>query len=237
MISKVAQDNHDALRELEERLGYRFKDSGLLQRALIHSSFAFEQGLGENNEILEFLGDAVLDLTVGASLIRRFPDMKEGELTRMRAVLVNENSLAEMARNVELGAYLCLGKGEDSSLGREKSSILACAYEAVVGAIFRDGGFDDATRFVELQFSSVLKQAREKMLQGDAKSRLQEKIQENHNEAPVYRVDLEEGPAHDKRFTVSVLFNGEVLGTGVAKSKKEAEQLAAASALKKIDEG
>jgi len=236
MTNNEDQTNNQ-LRAFEAQLGYRFSDINLLHKALVHSSYSFEQDQPfENNEILEFLGDAVLDLTVGVSLIQNFPEMAEGELTRMRASLVNENHLAGMARAIDLGKYLCLGKGEEASNGRNKPSILACAYEAVVGAVFQDGGYETAAAFADRQFAAVLSGAKEAMLQRDAKSRLQEKIQGMSNETPVYVVEREEGPAHDKRFTVSVRFHGETRGTGTAKSKKEAEQIAAAMALAEIQE-
>lgn len=232
-IKALAMQNKEMLGEFEQLLGYRFTDLRLLQKALIHSSFAFEQPqLCKNNETLEFLGDAVLDLVVGYLLFRRFPDMKEGELTKIRAALVNEIHLAQMARSVELGRFLYLGRGEEASNGRNKSSILSCAYEAVVGAIFEDGGYESATEFVERFFIPAIAEKKDELLAGDAKSRLQEILQEKFNEAPQYRLDDEQGPSHCKRFTVSVVFRGQLLGSGEAGSKKEAEQLAAAAALR-----
>lgn len=232
-IKSLAQQNKDSLSEFEGLLGYRFTDLRLLQKALIHSSFAFEQPqVCKNNETLEFLGDAVLDLVVGYLLLQRFPEMREGELTKIRAALVNEGHLAMMARSIELGRFLYLGKGEEVSNGRNKSSILSCAYEAVVGAIFEDGGYDSATEFVERFFVPAIAEKIENFLIGDAKSRLQEILQEKYNEAPQYLLDKEEGPSHQKQFTVSVVFRDAVLGSGLAGSKKEAEQKAAAAALK-----
>ncbi len=233
-IDSLVKQNKGILSEFETLLGYRFTDLRLLQKALIHSSFAFEQPQAcKNNEILEFLGDAVLDLVVGYILFRRYPEMQEGELTKLRAALVNETHLAKMARDIELGRFLCLGKGEDSSNGRNKSSILSCGYEAVVGAIFEDGGYEIATEFVEQFFLPAITGKKEELLIADAKSRLQEHLQDKHNEAPQYRLEGEEGPSHQKVFTVSVVFQGTVLGTGTAGSKKEAEQKAAAEALAK----
>ena len=142
-LDSLVRKNKEDISSFEQILGYRFTDLRLLQRALVHASFAFENSFpGHNNETLEFLGDAVLDLVVGHTLYQRFPAMREGELTKVRSALVNETHLATMARDVELGRFLCLGKGEDASNGRSKSSILACAYEAVVGAVFEDGGYD-----------------------------------------------------------------------------------------------
>ena len=234
-LEELTIDNKKQLNRLEKLLGYAFKDPCLLQRGLIHSSFAFEQiEAGQNNETLEFLGDAVLDLTVGITLYHEFADMKEGELTRMRSALVKEENLARMAKEINLGDFVMLGRGEEASQGCNKPSILSCAYEAVVGAIFLDSGYESALDFVSRQFKPLLTEKKESMLLGDAKSVLQEKIQEKFNQAPTYIVDHEEGPAHDKKFTVSVRFNDKVLGTGTARSKKEAEQQAAAAALADI---
>jgi ribonuclease-3 len=235
-LKQLTSDNRQQLKKLEEILGYTFKDSSLLQKGLIHSSFAFEQlNEGQNNETLEFLGDAVLDLAVGVTLYHVFPDMKEGDLTRMRSALVKEDNLARMAKEIDLGDFIMLGKGEEISQGRNKSSILSCTYEAVLGAIFLDSGYDSALDFISRQFKPLLTEKMESMLFGDAKSALQEKIQEKFNQAPTYGVEHEEGPAHDKKFTVSVRFNDKVLGTGTARSKKEAEQQAAAAALADIE--
>ncbi len=231
-INTLVTLNKEILSEFEQIVGYRFTDLRLLQKALIHSSYAFEQAqVGKNNETLEFLGDAVLDLVIGHILIRRYPELREGDLTKLRAALVNETHLAGMARGIELGRFLCLGKGEDASNGRNKSSILSCGYEAVIGAIFEDGGYETVSAFVERFFLPAIEGKKENLLIADAKSRLQEELQEAFNEAPSYHVDSEEGPSHMKVFSVSVLFQGEVLGSGTARSKKEAEQRAAASAL------
>ncbi len=236
-LDSLVKENKEILSEFEQVLRYRFTDLRLLQKALIHSSYAFEQPQDcKNNETLEFLGDAVLDLVVGYILFKRYSEMQEGELTKLRAALVNETHLAEMAREIELGNYLCLGKGEDASNGRNKSSILSCAYEAVVGAIFEDGGYDVVSEFVEKFFIPAIAGKKEELLVADAKSRLQELLQEQFNEAPSYQLESEDGPSHQKSFTVSVLFKDRILGTGTAKSKKEAEQRAAAAALEKSSE-
>ena len=231
-MNVLVQGNKELLSELEQILGYRFTDLRLLQKALVHSSFAFEQSqAGKNNETLEFLGDAVLDLVIGHILYKKYALMREGELTRLRAALVNETHLAEMARQIELGRFLFLGKGEDASHGRNKSSILSCAFEAVMGAVFEDAGYETVRALVTRLFVPAIEGKKEEMLIADAKSRLQELLQEQHNEGPTYRLDKEDGPSHQKQFTISVLFRDEVLGTGEARSKKEAEQRAAAAAL------
>jgi len=237
-LSTLIDSNRDQLKELEELLGYQFNDLSLLQQSLIHRSYAFEHaGRRENdNERLEFLGDAVLDLAVGYALFTSYPDIREGDLTRLRAMLVNESHLAEMAGKISIGRFLLLGKGEDSTDGRSKPSILSSAYEAVVGAIFHDGGYGAVAAFVERHFVPCLDGQRAKMHLADAKSRLQELTQERYNQAPSYAIEAEEGPDHRKIFTVSVRFRDIVLSHGTATSKKEAEQLAAAEALLKIDE-
>ncbi len=234
-ISNLVQDNEEALHELQERIGYHFRDLRLLQLSLIHSSFAFERlDDGRHNETQEFLGDAVLDLTVGYILFVRFPEMREGKLTRIRSALVNEQGLAERAREIDLGEHLLLGKGEDASNGRDKSSILSCAYEALVGALFLDGGYDEALSFVRRFFEPHIDQHQERLVSADAKSALQELLQERYNEGPEYLLVSEEGPAHARLFSITVNFRDESLGSGKASSKKEAEQQAARAALKQL---
>ncbi len=236
-IDSLVRRNKDGLAGLEQLLGYRFTDLLLLQKALIHSSFAFEQAqIDKNNEILEFLGDAVLDLVIGHTLCKYFPEMREGELTRLRSSLVNESHLALMARELALGDYLCLGKGEDASNGRNKSSILSCAYEALIGAVFEDSDYETVAALICRFFVPAMAAKKEELLMADAKSRLQEALQEKFNEAPSYRIDQEEGPSHQKVFTVSVLFRDEALGNGTGGSKKEAEQRAATATLAELDD-
>ncbi len=235
-IETLVQDNKEQLEELQAKIGYSFHDIDLLQVALVHSSFAFERmKQGRHNETQEFLGDAVLDLALGYILFIRFPDMREGNMTRIRAALVNETGLAGMAKEIDLGDYLLLGHGEDTSSGREKSSILSCAYEALIGGIFLDGGYDEAQSFVRRWFEPHIEQRRKTLMLADAKSALQERLQEQYNEGPEYVLDDEEGPAHAKVFTVIVRFRDKLLGRGVASSKKEAEQKAAREALEQLD--
>jgi len=236
LLSSLVDTNKARLIELEKVLGYRFNDIGLLQLALIHRSYTFEHDGRQDadNERLEFLGDAVLDLTVGYLLFENYPDMREGELTKLRAMLVNETHLAAMAESISLGGFLFLGKGEEISNGRGKPSILSCAYEAVVGAVFHDGGYGPVNDLVRHQFVPLLDGQRNMMHLADAKSSLQELTQEKYNEAPVYVLEKAEGPDHCKVFTISVRFRDEVLAYGKASSKKEAEQKAAAEALLKL---
>ena len=237
MILRLLDKNRKQLAELENRLSYKFADPALLLQALIHRSYSFEQGrhLEKDNETLEFLGDAVLDLTVGYVLFKMFPLMKEGDLTRLRSALVKESHLAIMARELDLGSHILLGKGEDASHGRDKPSILSCAFEAVMGAIFLDGGYDAAMAVVDRNVVPWIKQRKDTLRNADAKSLLQEMIQEKFNQGPSYVLEKAEGPDHDKLFTVLVCFRKVHMGRGTAKNKKEAEQKAAAAAIKKFE--
>lgn len=235
-LQQLTKDNAEKLRQLQVLLGYEFADTVLLQQALIHSSYGFEKNLAEkNNETFEFLGDAVLDLAVSDILFKTYQGVTEGELTKMRSGLVREAALADMAQTLRLGDFLMLGKGEESSHGREKASILSSAFEALIGAIYLDGGYESSLRLISTHFALVLPAKKEKILIDDAKSLLQEKLQERFNQAPIYNLDKEEGPGHAKNFTVSVKFKDEVLGIGSGSSKKVAEQRAAAAALDAID--
>jgi len=236
-LEELTWNRAEQLDALQRQIGCIFKDRTLLQLALVHSSFAFERlDCGRHNETLEFLGDAVLDLAVGHILFLRFPQLREGQLTRIRSALVNENGLAEAARRLDLGRHLLLGRGEESSNGREKSSILCCAYEALIGAMFLDSGYAVAHDYVQQTFGPLLERQGERLCSADAKSRLQERLQEMHNEGPQYILEAEEGPAHARIFTVSVQFRSQQLGMGRASSKKEAEQTAAAAALELLKE-
>lgn len=226
----------DQLIKWSAALGYRFQDPGLLRQALTHSSYAAELGGRHrlHNERLEFLGDAVLGLAVGELLYEQHPQMKEGELSRHRAALVNETHLALMAREIGLNKVLLLGRGEVKSGGSDKPSILAGAFEALIGAVYLDGGCQAALDLLNRLFLPWVSQ-KAKLAESDAKTALQELLQERHGEAPNYILEGEEGPAHDKRFTVAVSFLGRIRGRGTARSKKEAEQVAASRALDALD--
>jgi len=217
---------------VEQHLQYEFSNKDLLQKALRHSSYVNEladQNL-KDNERLEFLGDAVLNLIVGHILMRRYPDIKEGELSRMRANLVNESQLAKMALSFDLGAYIQLGKGENQTLGREKNSILADTYEALVAAVYLDGGFDAAFSFIETNFLPLMDRLHSTANNYDYKSQLQEMVQVGHGAMPDYKIIREDGPDHDKTFRVELkVLDIETLGTG--KNKKAAEQEAARKAM------
>ncbi|MGD9280983.1 MAG: ribonuclease III [Desulfobacterales bacterium] len=217
---------------IEQKLGYQFQSRDLLDEALRHSSYVNEQPDSElrDNERFEFLGDAVLNLIVGHILMERYPDLKEGDLSRTRANLVNETHLAIMARSIDLGAGLLLGKGEIQTNGKEKNSILAGAFEALMAAVYLDGGFKAAFKIIENNFVPFLDKIHPAIDNYDYKSRLQEWVQEKHGNIPDYQVVREEGPDHAKTFWVSVkVFDIETEGTG--KSKKVAEQDAARKAI------
>jgi len=219
---------------LQTKLGYDFKRNALLRQAVTHTSFVHEQGLNqdESNERLEFLGDAVLELCISDFLYHRFPDLTEGELTQRRARLVCEETLAKVARALQLGDYLLLGQGEAREKGREKDSILSDALESVFGALYLDGGLDAVQNIVVRLFSFIADDA--KKLGKDHKTTLQEVLQKNSRETAVYKIISEEGPAHKKIFTAEVSHQGKALGDGVGGSKKEAEQKAAAVALLRL---
>ena len=216
------------MKELEEALGYRFRDPSLLKLALTHSSYGNEQGDHHNNERLAFLGDSVLGFITAEYLFRSFPDEPEGELTRRRANAVCEKSLTSFARRVNLGAYLRLGKGETHMGGAERPSILSDAFESVIAAIYLDGGVEEAKRFV-LRFVSAARD--ESAAVTDYKTALQEVVQKNPDVQLRYVLAAESGPDHDKTFTVDVYLNSNRIGSGEGHSKKKAEQAAAREAL------
>lgn len=216
---------------LEEKLGYKFKNINLLKNALTHSSYANEVRKGlSSNERLEFLGDSVLSVIVSDYIYNQFPDMPEGELTKLRASLVCEKSLCAFSRELDIGEFLLLGRGEDKNGGRERDSILADAFEAVLAAIYLDGGMDVARRHVMNFVLRELKHTDDEVFK-DYKTTLQEIIQRNPEESVNYILTGEKGPDHDKLFTVEVHLNSNVIGTGTGKSKKQAEQMAAKQAL------
>ena len=223
-----------AVSELEKRIGYRFRQSSLLETALTHSSFANESGgSAVCNERLEFLGDSVLGMTVAEELYRRFPRMPEGRMTRLRAELVCEQSLFKVAQSLELGAYMRLGRGMEHNGGRSRPSILADAVEAVIAAIYLDAGHAEASRFIHERLLCELGEE-EPLYFNDCKTALQELVQEQKNQILSYELLDESGPDHNKVFHVRVLLNGGEIGEGRGRSKKEAEQAAAGMALRKL---
>ena len=216
------------MKQLEELLDYRFRDPALLTLALTHSSFGNEQGDHRDNERLEFLGDSVLGFITAEYLFQTFGTLPEGELTKHRANAVCEKTLAEYARQIRLGDYLRLGKGEQRTGGARRPSILSDAFESVIAAIYLDGGMEEARRFV-LRF--VCAAEAETPGVTDYKTLLQEVIQKNPDEHLSYVLAAERGPDHDKTFTVEVYLNSNCIGTGEGHSKKKAEQAAAREAL------
>lgn len=222
---------HDSIAELEGRLTYRFEDPDLLKMALTHRSWANEKGEVCHYERAEFLGDAVLDLVVAHWLYERHPDLAEGELSKLKSYLVSETVLAQWARDLDLGSGLRLGVGEERSGGREKPSLLADVMEAVLGAIFLDGGLEAVRQVVGRWLVSDMTDGLDRVPESDAKTTLQELAQSQGLELPVYLHVGEEGPDHDKRFFVECWLGGERISRGSGASKKRAEQNAARAAL------
>lgn len=220
------------LKELQKRLHYNFKDEEILIQAITHKSYANERkGLLKDNERLEFLGDAVLDLSISHIIMEKFPDLSEGEMSKLRASVVNEGTLAILAKEIGLHEYLLLGHGEERSGGRSKPSILADSFEAVIAAVYLDGGFEEAFRIVTGQFSKLLSKTD---LYRDYKTRLQEFTQERLKCMPAYNLKSTSGPDHARVFEVELLIEGKLYGTGKGKTKKEAEQEAAREALENL---
>ncbi len=236
-LEKLFSDERRRLKELEKALGVKFRKRAHLRHALTHRSYANEKKLDPtlHNERLEFLGDAVLELVVSDLLMEKFPKAAEGELSKQRASMVNEKSLAAMARHFGIGDKLYLGKGEDLGSGREKSSLLANAYEAVLGALYLDRGFKKTCKVVRLHAEKLLKRVTDEGFYKDYKTQLQETVQNLFKTIPRYRLVSQTGPDHDKTFEVNLLINSEVYGVGSGKNKKDAEQGAAQMALLKIE--
>lgn len=218
---------------LQQRIGYRFQNPKLLIQAMSHSSYANEhwQEKGKDNERLEFLGDAVLEVASSEFLFLEYPKMPEGDMTKFRASIVCEPTLALCAREIGLPQFLLLGRGEEMTGGRNRNSIVSDAMEALIGAIYLDGGFASAKEFV-LKF--ILNDMENKQLFFDSKTILQEIIQEDGTKSVQYELVKEEGPDHNKSFTVNVLIDGQVLGNGTGHTKKAAEQKAAYEAIQKL---
>ncbi len=228
----------DRFDDLRERLGLESVSEELLELAFTHSSYSREHGLDElaNNQRLEYLGDAVLDLVCAAYLYRTYPGMSEGDLTRLKAAIVRKSALASVARDLELGHYILLGRGEETTGGRRKASLLADVVEALIGAIFLSVGLDGAREFVLEHFSSLLEDVESRETLRDHKSALQEILQARSMPPPRYRVTRTEGPPHDRWFTVEASLDGRVIGSGEGGAKRAAEQEAAEEALSTIDE-
>ena len=225
--------SNPGLKRLQEVIGYSFKDESLLENAIRHSSYANEKNMTKNdcNERLEFLGDAVLELISSEYLFNRFKDVQEGELTKQRASMVCEQTLAICAEELGLGEFLLLGKGEDATGGRKRKSILSDALEAVIGAIYIDGGFANAKEFI---YKVILDDIDRKKLFYDSKTILQEMIQKKHAGDLVYELIKEEGPEHLKVYVTRVSVNGKTLGEGSGRNKKASEAAAAYEAILKL---
>jgi ribonuclease-3 len=225
----------DRLARLQAALGYEFRDTDLLEQALTHRSYAHEAGIDRTNEPLEFLGDAVLGYLVADRIFRRRPDLDEGGMTRLRAALVNARSLAGEAAELGFGESMLLGRGEESSGGRSRPSLLADAFEAVIGAMLLDGGIRPVRKLVRRTFGARIEGARKAAsVWCDAKTRLQEYAQAKGWELPVYRMLDQSGPDHARSFVIEVFLDGETRGHGEGTSKKRAEQRAAAEALERL---
>ena len=224
---------------IQTQIGLKFKNGDLLQQALTHRSYINEHGddSASDNERLEFLGDAVLDFLVGDMLYQRFPDMPEGDLTRLRAALVRTESLAELARNLGLGQALRMGKGEDASGGRERLTNLCATFESVVGALYLDQSLDAVRAFVSPLLDSLLEQILADSRDKDARSRLQEWSQATHNLTPAYRTVSATGPDHQKEFLVEVVIGERGVAHGTGRSKQAAAQAAAREALHLLEKG
>lgn len=228
-----------SIKEFQQEIGYEFKDESLLKQALTHSSYANEKHMKRlsDNERLEFLGDAILEAVSSEFLFLNYKELPEGDLTRLRASMVCEPTLAFCTKDIELGQYVFLGKGEELTGGRQRKSVLSDAMEAVIGAIFLDGGFDEAKRFI---LTYIMTDIEHKRMFYDSKTILQEVCQGQFKQNVSYELLSESGPDHAKTFTVQVLVGNEVLGVGTGNTKKSAEQEAAYHGLirlKKEDEG
>jgi len=232
----MTDERYTTLRNFQQILAYTFNDINLLDNALIHRSFVNENpSLScKDNERLEFLGDAVIGLCISDILIKKFVDYTEGQLSKMRAHVVNEYSLADLARKLTIGDYLLLGKGEENSGGRTKTSILSNAFEAVAAAIYMDSGFEKVYTFLKNIFEPLIEEGTSSLIYRDYKTALQEICQFRFKETPKYSLMRETGPDHDKVFEISLTIGGTITTTGAGKSKKEAEQQAAQRALEEL---
>lgn len=232
----ISADEKKRLKQFEKNLGYSFRDKALLKRALTHKSYTNEMKLSplRHNERSEFLGDAVLELAVSTLLMEIFESHPEGELSKLRAAVVNEEQLAELARAIGLGEFLYLGKGEEQTGGRDKPSLLSDALEAVLGGVYLDRGFQKAYQVIEKHYAQVIRKAGSEGFVKDYKTRLQEVVQGRFRVIPRYEVITARGPDHNKVFEVNLYIRETLYGAGKGFSKKSAEQAAAQQALEKL---
>lgn len=236
-MTRLDRSEDPLLGELSKVLAYDFKDKDLIKTAITHTSFANEaRGRVDHNERLEFLGDSVLSLSVSEFIYKTYPKLPEGSMTKLRAGVVSEFTLAKIAKSMGLGKYLRLGKGEQINGGRHRDSILADAFEAIIAAIYLDGGLEPAKEFVISCLADSIKSLSKSNGSWDSKTLLQELLQVSNKADIRYEIIAEDGPDHNKSFTAQISNNGKIIGTGQGKSKKEAEQMAAYNALKKINE-
>jgi ribonuclease-3 len=225
-----------SLSDIQQRIAYTFSNPELLERALTHKSYANENRVPYHNERMEFLGDAVLSLVVSEYLMKTCPDSTEGDLSRLRAAVVSEPPLAAIAREIGLGSYILLGRGEEQTGGRDKDSLLSNCLEALIASIYLDAGKDAAEAFVIRFFEDIIKKTCTSRATLDYKTEFQELCQERLKQLPEYRIVSETGPDHQKQFEVEVWIKGQLSGRGIGRSKKEAEQRAAKEALEKLTE-
>lgn len=216
---------------IEQVLNYKFKDQKILKNALTHSSFVNEKSKLQNNERIEFLGDAVLELVISFYLYKNHSNSSEGDLTKLRAKIVCTESLAMVSNLLNLGSFIFMGKGEENTGGRTRKSILANSFEALIGAIYLDGGLQEAEKFILSKLKENINDAIKGRLIFDYKTKIQEYIQQDSANVIEYMVESEEGPEHDKLFNINLFMNGKVIGAGTGSSKKEAEQHAAYNGL------
>ena len=229
---KVNRKAIDNINKFEEIIGYTFEEKSYILEALTHSSYSNENKRYKFNERLEFLGDSVLSIVISDYLFKKEENLPEGELTKLRANIVCEESLSEVAAEINLGDYLLLGKGEEATGGRDRISILADALEAVIAAIYLDGGIENARKFIFTYMEEIIRDSIKGKIFRDYKTYLQEVLQSRGEQNIWYKLIEEKGPDHNKRFVMEVGINDEVLGVGEGKSKKDAEQVAAKAAIK-----
>jgi ribonuclease III len=234
----MTDERQAALLRLQTGLDYHFQDIGLLDNALTHRSFVNENPTPEarDNERLEFLGDAVLELCISDMLMKKFPEYTEGQLSQLRASVVNEQPLAELAKSLRIGDYLLLGKGEEASGGRQKNSLLSNTFEALMAAIYLDGGFAKASEYIGQLFEFLIDEGLKQFMYRDYKTTVQQLSQSRFREFPRYSLISESGPDHDKTFEIQLSIADQITTIGAGKNKKEAEQQAAEKALRLLQE-
>lgn len=225
-----------SLKQLQQVIGYQFKNPDLLREAMTHKSYAAEWNVKYDNQRLEFFGDAVVELVLTKYLYSRYPDLQEGDLTKIRSAVVNQDSLARFARSIGLGSYMQFGQGEIDSHGSERESTISDAFEALAAAIYLDGGYDEAEKFILSVFTKEIPDPRDMLATLNPKGILQEYAQAECGKTPTYQILQVSGPQHEPCFEVAVFLDGKQLGTGKAQNRKNAEQAAALAALQQLKE-